>query len=95
MIKIRTERDELLDAEKSTFIEIVCRSNKGTYKIGEQWDKADYYCPNCGKESVWSDDSDDYYLGCKYICSDCKVVFYLPIVVDAKKDDLKRANALG
>ena len=44
-----------------------------------EWKVQDFFCPNCGKKSVWAEQgSGDYYVGAQYICLKCIHAFYLP-----------------
>jgi hypothetical protein len=54
----------------------------------ETFTKEPLHCPACGKQSVWSDSCDDYYVGCGYFCLECRSMFYLPGSV-CSVDDLK------
>ena len=36
------------------------------------------HCIECGAQTVWSDDSDDYYVGCDFLCVTCGEVFNMP-----------------
>lgn len=43
-----------------------------SHKYPETWRKIEMYCPNCGKQDVWQEDSTgDYYVGEGYICVGC------------------------
>jgi predicted RNA-binding Zn-ribbon protein involved in translation (DUF1610 family) len=53
------------------------------YQLGHEreseWTKTEYFCPNCGKLEVWSEDGPgDYYAGEDYVCTSCKCFFNLP-----------------
>ncbi len=37
----------------------------------EEWGKTTLFCPNCGKQEVWSGGGADYYQGSTYICTAC------------------------
>jgi len=38
-----------------------------------------YYCPNCGKKEVWTDNGPgDYYEGPTFLCTNCQNAFTLP-----------------
>ncbi len=69
----------------------------GTHE--ERWDKTAFFCPGCGKHSVWvATNGGDYYVGEMHICVDCRSRFYLPCDVEPiKPDDFgdsSRADAL-
>lgn len=39
----------------------------------------DYFCPNCGKQSVFVENCEgDYYLGPTHYCIECKFEFSMP-----------------
>lgn len=53
------------------------------YDLGHSCDfiyrKTNLHCPACGKQRVWKDrDLEDYYIGAKHVCANCKHSFYLP-----------------
>lgn len=42
------------------------------------YEKTEYYCPNCGKQAVWiCKDGGDYYLGEQSVCTECKTYHHL------------------
>ena len=44
-----------------------------SHKYTETWKKIEMYCPSCGKQEVWQEQSSgDYYVGEGYICVDCE-----------------------
>lgn len=44
-----------------------------SHKYSETWNKIEMYCPHCGKQEVWQEDSDgDYYVGEGFICAACE-----------------------
>lgn len=44
-----------------------------------------YYCPNCGKKEVWTDNGvGDYYEGPTFLCISCENAFTLPTLRKAK-----------
>lgn len=52
------------------------------YSLGhsypERWKRDTYYCPNCGKQNVWSEQGEgDYYYGPSSLCVDCGFSFCL------------------
>lgn len=43
-----------------------------SHSYPETWNKIDMYCPACGKQEVWQEDSaGDYYVGEGYMCAAC------------------------
>lgn len=50
-------------------IELKCRHSDHVRKTGVE--STEYYCMNCGKQSVWEDDCDDYYQGTGLHCVSC------------------------
>jgi hypothetical protein len=53
------------------------------YKLGhtykETWEYEDYFCPGCGKQTVYQETGlGDYYMGSMCICLSCEHTFYLP-----------------
>lgn len=43
-----------------------------THHYVDEYIKGDLFCPQCGKQSVWEEQSDgDYYCGPDYICDAC------------------------
>jgi hypothetical protein len=54
-----------------------------SHKYSETWEPTEYYCPACGKQSVWMESyGGDYYVGERHLCIGCNVSFYLPEGVD-------------
>lgn len=52
-----------------------------------KWFLSDYFCPNCGKKTVYDErDGGDYYVGCTYLCTSCLHRSYLDAVSDISKD---------
>ena len=46
------------------------------YSLGhsspEAWEKIDLFCPHCGKQDIWQEQSSgDYYVGENYLCEAC------------------------
>ena len=35
------------------------------------YEHTEFYCPNCGKQGIWLQGDDDYYLGQSGICVQC------------------------
>lgn len=46
-------------------------------KYSETWDKTIYFCPDCGENTVWKSQYEDYYDGAKHICTSCGITFHL------------------
>lgn len=74
---------------------------KVKYKLGhsykEDWEWKNLFCPNCGKKSVWEEQSGgDYYVGVQYLCILCKATFNLPSYVDISDNwqDKQRIEAI-
>lgn len=45
----------------------------GSHHYWDQFVKTNHYCPNCGAQSVWEEQSaGDYYTGAEFICVACK-----------------------
>lgn len=64
------------------------------YSIGHTvfytYKKSEYFCPVCGKQSVYEEQGDgDYYVGVDYICSSCSTVFNMPI---CRKADFEKVS---
>ena len=50
----------------------------------EDWVKTEYYCPHCGKQEVWDEDSGgDHYVGTRLTCVSCAAGFRMPESADA------------
>lgn len=42
------------------------------------YERTDYYCPSCGKQEVWVEQSGgDYYAGADYVCVACSSLHHL------------------
>src|ERR1700684_966615 len=55
----------------------------------ETWEKIDMYCPACGKQEVWKEDSaGDYYVGEGYICAACEREWTIQGLQDAKNKNI-------
>ena len=66
------------------------------YKAGhsykETWEYEEYFCPGCGKQTVYGETGlGDYYMGCMRILLSCESTFYLPCGV-VKNDQFTDAN---
>jgi predicted RNA-binding Zn-ribbon protein involved in translation (DUF1610 family) len=62
------------------------------YKLGHtiqrEFKKTDYFCPNCGKQSIWEEQGGgDYYVGVDYECCSCESVFNMPNMGKANMND--------
>ncbi|GAB3797318.1 hypothetical protein [Virgibacillus kimchii] len=54
------------------------------YELGHtiefSYTKSNMYCPSCGRQSVWSEESEgDFYCGPDYACSHCKASFSIQL----------------
>jgi len=50
-----------------------------SHKYNEDWMKTELFCPECGNHSVWRENgAGDYYVGERYLCTSCRMGFYLP-----------------
>ena len=70
----------------------------GTHKYTETWElDGELYCPHCGEQSVWVDQSPgDYYVGVQHVCTECRWSFYLPSSNEVTdKHDLQRIAKLS
>ena len=65
------------------------KKKEQSHQDTETWEYIDYYCPNCGKQTVWfRNDGGDYYIGEEFICLSCSHNFYLPTGTnDASKNE--------
>lgn len=44
----------------------------GCHHYWNNFEKSEYYCPNCGTKEVWQEQgSGDYYLGEEWLCTNC------------------------
>ena len=66
----------------------------------EKWIKSDWFCPSCGKKSVWErNDEGDYYQGITSLCLGCGNQHHLDSCGretekgDLYADDLKKLRA--
>src|SRR4051794_24848386 len=53
----------------------------------ETWIKSDFYCPKCGKQTVWEEDTKfggDYYEGENKVCTSCEALFTMPTLRSIK-----------
>lgn len=54
----------------------------------EKWELTELYCPSCGKQEVWVEDSDgDYYEGPPHLCVGCETKFTLPFISQVEDQD--------
>jgi predicted RNA-binding Zn-ribbon protein involved in translation (DUF1610 family) len=57
--------------------------NYGNHQYHYEYAKSAYFCPNCGSEEVWVEQSDgDYYQGPNHVCTSCTALFTLPSGAD-------------
>lgn len=56
--------------------------------------KTEYFCLNCGKQSVWEDDCDDYYQGTAMHCIDCKSKWQNPSGIQDSENAEKLLEAI-
>lgn len=51
------------------------------YKLGHSYkylyEKTEFFCPSCGKQSVWVE---NFYDGPIYVCISCEKQFYMPVI---------------
>lgn len=66
-----------------------------THHYVRNWEKTEWFCPECGKPAVWQEQGGgDYYVGCELICVHCGVGFYMPDEThDAKSDILEQLRS--
>ncbi len=51
----------------------------GSHHYIHEYEKCDYFCPACGKQTVWEEQgSGDYYEGVDYVCTSCNHSFTIP-----------------
>lgn len=61
---------------------------KFSHSYAEGWEPTAYFCPHCGKQSVWMETSGgDYYVGEDHLCADCGANFNLPGGADPRPDN--------
>lgn len=61
--------------------EIVFENYFGSINHTRTFELTKYYCANCGKKEVWSDNSaGDYYEGPTFLCTSCENAFTLPTI---------------
>lgn len=69
-----------------------------SHQYEETWEKIDMYCPNCGKQDVWHENSPgDYYVGEGYLCTDCKHVWTIQgphEIHPSHEQDIQRITAI-
>jgi rRNA maturation protein Nop10 len=62
----------------------ICYDGSAYY---ESYTLSDWYCPSCGKKSVWEENGEgDYYRGPNFICSSCGGSMCFPEMFDPKDD---------
>lgn len=54
-----------------TRIEVIKHHRDGVPHT-EIYERSEIYCPNCGKQTVWLDTNDDFYVGKTGLCLSCK-----------------------
>lgn len=65
--------------EVSVTIDIEYKHRSGTHTCSEPWKPTDYFCPCCGKQSVWNQcDGGDCYQGEQFLCIGCGVHWNWP-----------------
>lgn len=71
---------------------------KYSHSYDESWEPTPYYCPHCGKRTVWHEMSGgDYYVGEQYLCTNCAASFELPSGAEPREDheqDTQRLAAI-
>lgn len=66
-----------------------------THHYIDDYKLTEFFCPNCGKKSVWEEGSyGDYYVGPGMICTSCKSSFTLQGPMDSSSHDLKIVDQL-
>lgn len=66
-----------------------------SHKYSETWERTLMYCPNCGKQGVWREDSaGDYYLGEGYACLVCENLWTMQRVHSRCEQDNQRLHEL-
>ncbi len=59
-----------------------------THHYFSNYDKSEFFCPNCGKKEVWEEQgAGDYYVGVNFTCISCKHEFNLPFFRLLKNDN--------
>ena len=54
----------------------------------ETWKLGELFCPECGKQGVWEEQSDgDYYVGANFLCIECCHAFTIQGPYNAKESD--------
>lgn len=54
------------------------RHDKSTYQ--ETFNLTDWFCPGCGKKTVWEEEGEgDYYCGPEIICASCGTTMQHPL----------------
>jgi hypothetical protein len=62
---------------------------------GQLWTLSGTFCPFCAANfAVYEGNSEDYYMGCTYLCVQCGARYYMPDSGDANKPDDPSYKAL-
>lgn len=70
---------------------------KAGHTYAETWERdAALFCPHCGKQEVWVEQSGgDYYVGQHHMCLACRWTFYLPSLNECRDEyDQQRLQKL-
>lgn len=69
-----------------------------SHKYSERWRRIEMYCPNCGKQNVWQEDSaGDYYVGEGYLCTACEHTWTIQgpsAIHENNEQDMQRLRAI-
>jgi len=67
------------------------------YKAGHSYqhtyEKCELFCPECGVQQVWQEQSEgDYYVGETYVCLGCEVQFTIqgPTLISGSDESVKQ-----
>ena len=56
------------------------RNGEYSHSHKEDWEITHLYCPNCGVQNVWAEQSEgDYYMVSELLCIHCKHHFFMPL----------------
>ena len=59
-----------------------------SHKYPEKWAETDLFCPECGNQTVYVEQSGgDYYVGVEYLCAGCGASFFLPTGVNISDNE--------
>ena len=65
-------------------MEVRTYRDDGTH-YGDEIEKTDYFCPNCGVQNVYEEMNDgDYYMGATLYCLSCHHDFCMPVLSENK-----------